>query len=35
MFAHRPGLDTVPCTNTTGIRPRRYGCVNVRLVGSS
>ncbi len=35
MFAHRPGLDTVPWTNTTGMRPGRYGCVNVRLVGSS
>ena len=28
MFAQRPGLDAVPWTKTTGIRPRRYGSTN-------
>ena len=28
MSAQRPGPEAVPWTKTTGIRPRRYGCMN-------
>ena len=35
MSAHRPALDRVPCTSTTGMSPGRKGSANVRLVGSS
>ena len=30
MSAHRAGLEAVPWTRTTGIRPRRYGCIMMR-----
>jgi hypothetical protein len=35
MSAHRPTLEAVPWTNTTGIRPGRNGCAKVSLVGIS